>query len=66
MEATYLRFQRPDGSIFNKLTSISSEQIDACKQADCKLIGTFSRSESTPELVQIDKPAPKKRAATKK
>ncbi len=65
MEITYLRFKRPDGTIFNKLTAISSDQADAYKQAGCKLIGTFSRSDSAPQMVQIDKPALKKRAAKK-
>lgn len=37
MESTYLRFERPDGSIFNKLPSIPKEQIAAYKQAGCKL-----------------------------
>ncbi|MCH8327417.1 MAG: hypothetical protein IID15_02675 [Candidatus Marinimicrobia bacterium] len=37
METTYITFQRPDGSIFHKLTTISKEQIAAYKQAGCKV-----------------------------
>ncbi|MCH7575858.1 MAG: hypothetical protein IIA59_12145 [Candidatus Marinimicrobia bacterium] len=65
METTYLRFERPDGSIFNKLTSISREQIEAYKQAGCKQLGHASTPEPSPVPVPADKPAAKKQPVKK-
>ena len=65
METIYLRFKRPDGSIFNKLTSISQEQIETYKQAGCKLIGNSATPETAPQPVPAEKSTPKKRAANK-